>query len=719
MKQIVQNFKNGQLGLKEVPAPTTSTGGVLVKTINSLISIGTEKMMLDLARKSMVGKAKERPDQVQQVINKVKKEGLKTTYQKVMNKLEEPKALGYSCSGIVLEVGENGGNFQMGDRVACAGAGYANHAEINFVPKNLAVRIPDSVSFEDAAYTTLGAIALQGVRQTEPSLGDVVFVMGLGLLGLITVQLLKANGCVVIGSDLNPNRVKQSQKFGIDYAFIGDQGDMLSKVNSLTQNQGVDAVIITASSKSNKPIELAAELARQKGRVVAVGMVPMNVPRNAYYLKELDLRLSMSYGPGRYDPYYEERGQDYPYAFVRWTEQRNMKAVLTLIAQGKLDVNSLTSQRFKFEKAEEVYEKIMQDKGDYLGVLFDYKKRHKNDKVLKIKSDNEKNKESNIIVGLIGAGSYAGSMLIPHIKKHLDCSIYGIATGTGISAEDAAKKYSAQLVTTDYQELLKSKNINTVFITTRHNLHAEQVVDSLKSNKHVFVEKPLALSLKELDLIKKSQNDHHNILFVGYNRRYSVLANKLKAFFEGGNNVMNIIYRVNAGFIPKDHWTQDPGVGGGRIIGEVCHFIDFLIYLSNSLPVEVYTSGLSLNHEEQVVEDNISAVFRFKNGSVGTIIYAANGDSAMEKEYIEVFSDGKSAKLVDFKELYLYERSKKKRIKLANQDKGQQAEIKFFFDLIKGDLKQNYSFEDIYCGSLATFKILESLRTGKPIQIEG
>ncbi|MBA7519425.1 Inositol 2-dehydrogenase/D-chiro-inositol 3-dehydrogenase [subsurface metagenome] len=719
MKQIVQNFKNGQLSLKEVPAPNTATGGVLVKTVNSLISIGTEKMMLDLGRKSMLGKAKERPDQVQQVIKKVKKEGLKSTYQKVMNQLEEPKPLGYSCSGIVLEVGENGGNFQVGDRVACAGAGYANHAEINYIPKNLTVKIPDSVSFEEAAYTTLSAIALQGVRQAEPNLGDVVFVMGLGLLGLITVQLLKANGCIVIGSDLDSSKIKVAQNLGIDYAFMGDQFDMLSQVNTITQNQGVDVVIITASSKSNEPIELAAELARHKSKVIAVGMIPMNIPRNAYYLKELDLRLSMSYGPGRYDPFYEERGQDYPYAYVRWTEQRNMQAVLNLIAQGKLDVNSLTTQRFKFEKAEEVYDNILQGKENYLGVLFEYDKRRKNGKLVKIKSDVVKNKKAEIVLGLIGAGNYAGGMLFPHIKKHPGVEIYGIATGTGISAEDTGKRYKAQLVTTDYRELLKTKKINTVFITTRHNLHAEQIVSSLKSGKHVFVEKPIALSLKELVSIKNSYRENQNILFVGYNRRYSSLANKLKEFFNDKNGAMSIIYRVNAGFIPKDHWTQDPGVGGGRIIGEVCHFIDFMIFLSNSLPGEVYTSGLSVKNEDQVVEDNISAVFRFKNGSIGTIIYTANGDSAMEKEYIEVFSNDKSAKLIDFKELYLYEGSKKKRIKLANQDKGQEEEIKYFFDLIKGDSEKRFSFDEVYYGSLATFKILESLRTGKPIKIEG
>jgi predicted dehydrogenase/threonine dehydrogenase-like Zn-dependent dehydrogenase len=718
MKQIVQNFKNGQLRLKEVPAPNTATGGVLVKTVNSLISIGTEKMMLDLARKSMLGKAKERPDQVQQVIKKVKKEGLKSTYLKVMNQLEEPKPLGYSCSGIVLEVGENGGNFQVGDRVACAGAGYANHAEINFVPKNLVVKIPESVSFEEAAYSTLGAIALQGVRQAEPSLGDIVFVMGLGLLGLITVQLLKANGCIVIGSDLNSNKIKLAQNLGIDHAFHGNKGELLHQVQRITQNQGVDAVIITASSKSNEPIELAGELARSKSKIIAVGLIPLNVPRNAYYLKELDLRLSMSYGPGRYDPFYEERGQDYPYAYVRWTEQRNMQAVINLISQGKLDVKSLTSHKFKFQEAEEVYSKILQGKGNYLGVLFEYDQKHKINKLVKVTSNKDKNVRSDIVVGLIGAGNYAGGMLYPHLKKYPDVEIFGIATGTGISAEDTAKKYAAQLVTTDYQELLKNKKINTIFITTRHNLHAEQIISALNSNRNIFVEKPIALSLKELDSVKNAYQGNQNILMVGYNRRYSPLAKRLKEFFNDKTGAMNMIYRVNAGFIPKNHWTQDPGVGGGRIIGEVCHFIDFLIFLSDSLPKEVYTTGLSINNDEQVIEDNISAVFKFHNGSVGTVIYAANGDSAMEKEYVEVFSDDKSAKLIDFRELKLYDGTKSKRIKIAKQDKGQAGEIKYFFDLIKGNAQTDYSFDEIFIGSLATFKILESLRTGKPVNIE-
>ena len=715
MKQIVNNFKTGKLQLIEVPSPVCQEGGILIKTVHSVVSVGTEKMMIELAKKSLLNKAKERPDQVRQVIDKVKKEGLIPTYKKVMNLLDEPKPLGYSCSGTVIEVGINGGNFQVGDRVACAGAGYANHAEYNFVPKNLAVKIPSYVSFEDAAYTTLGAIALQGVRQADPNLGDVVFVMGLGILGLISAQILIANGCTVICSDTNPARVKLAKKLGFDHAFRSDHKDLMGTVKAITHDQGVDAIIIAASSKSNEPIELAAELSRHKGKVVVVGMVAMDIPRNAYYLKELDLRLSMSYGPGRYDTQYEENGQDYPYAYVRWTEQRNMQAILSLISQNKLDIKSLTTHKYKFDKAEEVYEKVVDGKENFLGVLFEYDKKRKAEQFVKLDSIKIK---KTINLGLIGAGNYASSMLYPHIKEYRDVNITGIATATGISAEDKAKKYKAHLVTTDYCQLLKNKDINVVFITTRHNLHAEQIVAAMEHGKHVFVEKPIALSLSELNLVKRAYQKNKKILMVGYNRRYSPLTMKLLSTFLEKNSPMNILYRVNAGFIPRDHWVQDPGQGGGRIIGEVCHFIDYLIYLTGSIPVEVFAQSLAVDSEDQVVEDNISAVFRFKNGSIGTIIYSAQGSSAMEKEYIEIFSHNKSAKLTDFRELKIYDDRKSKRIKLAKQDKGQANEIKYFFDLIRGNIQEEYSFYEIYIGSLATFKILESLRKGKPVPID-
>jgi len=696
MKQIVQNFKNGKLSLKDVPTPNLSTGGILVKTAHSLISVGTEKYMLDIARKSLIGKAKERPDQVKQVIDKVKKEGLISTYQKVMNQLDEPKPLGYSCSGTVLEVGENGGNFQVGDRVACGGAGYANHSEVNFVPKNLAVKIPNAVSLEEAAYTTVGAIALQGIRQADPNIGDIVFVLGLGLIGLITMQLLKANGCTVIGTDLDPEKIKIAKQFGMDYGLSGKTDHIVSEVGMITQGQGADTVIITAGTKSNEPIELAAEVVRQKGRVVAVGVIPLNVPRNAFYLKEIDLRLSMSYGPGRYDPLYEERGHDYPYAYVRRTEQRNMQAILNLKKKKKLDVKRLTSHKFKFDKAEEVYSDMIEGKKDYLGVLFQYDKSRKPVSILKIPQNKNTQVSTDIFIGLIGAGNYAGGILYPHLKKHQNIQILGIATSTGVSAEDKAKKYSAQIITTDYKKLLKEKNINTVFITTRHNLHAEQIVEALKANKNVFVEKPIALSIDELELIKNTFEKTNMVLLVGYNRRYSPLALELKKFIKNRKGAMNILYRINAGFISKDHWIQDSAEGGGRVIGEVCHFIDFMIYLTGALPEEVYATSLNIDSDEQVVEDNISVVFNFKDGSVGTIIYSAIGGAGMEKEYIEVFADKKSAKLTDFKSLSLFDGYKHRKINLGSQDKGQAGEIEHFFDVIKGNTEKFQSFEEIY-----------------------
>jgi predicted dehydrogenase/threonine dehydrogenase-like Zn-dependent dehydrogenase len=717
VKQIVQSFKTGKLEFIDVPAPICMPNGILVRTVFSLISIGTEKLMIDLAKKSLIGKAKERPDQVKQVVDKVKKEGLKQTYKKVLNKLEDPKPLGYSCSGKVIEVGTNGGNFQVGDFVACAGAGYANHAEVNFVPKNLAVKIPKGVALEDAAYTTVGAIALQGVRQVEPKLGDVVFVMGLGLLGLITIQLLKASGCIVIGSDLNPNRLKLANKLGIDRALLVDKDNIIDETEKLTDGHGADAVIIAASTKSNAPIESSAQLTRRKGKVIALGMISLNVPRNDFYLKELDLRLSMSYGPGRYDPIYEDRGQDYPYEFVRWTERRNMQAILNLMQREILDVKSLTNQRSKFEDAQEVYKNLIEGKEESIGILFTYAETKRDSLQPKAYKLQKKTEERKIRLGLIGAGNYAGGILYPHLKNFSDVEIIGVATAVGAEADKTAKKLKARIVTTDYNEFLKNNDINTVIIATRHNLHAEQIIASIKANKHVFVEKPLALSVKELEEIKKVYVKNNRVLFVGYNRRFSPITKKAKELFEGRKDPLNIIYRVNAGFIPKSHWVQDPGEGGGRVIGEMCHFIDFFIYLTDSKPVQVYTTASSVSREEQVLEDNISIVLRFSDGSVATLIYTANGDMALEKEYIEVFGDGKSAVINDFKHLDLYSESKKRKVKLSSQDKGQVGELRDFFDTVLGKPEHGIDFEDLYATSFTTFKILESLRTGQPVGI--
>ena len=717
MIQIIHNMKTGKLKLVDVPAPVCSTNGVVVQTVNSLVSLGTEKMMINLASKSLIGKAKDRPDQVRKVVQNVQKEGLQTTYKKVMKQLAESKPLGYSCSGTIVEVGANAGNFQVGDRVACAGTGYANHAEFNYIPKNLVAKIPAGVSFEDAAYTTVGAIALQGVRQAEPDLGDIICVLGLGLIGLITIQILKANGCTVIGADVDLKRVKLARKLGVDWSLLVDQESLTSRVNEVTGGHGTDATIITASTSSNQPVEIAAELTRRKGKVVAVGMIPLDIPRNAYYLKELDLRLSMSYGPGRYDPFYEERGNDYPYAYVRWTEQRNMLAVLNLMATGKLDVSSLTTHEFKFDRALNVYDDLLTGKENYIGILFQYRQKIKKTKIVKIPTDDTRITDTPVNIGLIGAGNYAGSLLYPEFKKYKDITIKGIATASGVSAKNASGKFTVEYITSDYKELLKNKSINTVFITTRHNMHAEQVIESLKAGKKIFVEKPLALSLSELNRVRDAYERKKNILFVGYNRRYSPLALQLKEFFGERREAMNILYRVNAGFIPKSHWIQDPGEGGGRIIGEVCHFVDLIIFFTQSFPTSVFTTGLAIDNEKQVLEDNISSTFKFSNGSIATIIYTANGGDKMEKEYIEIFSEGKSAKLIDFKELHLFSGSKKSKIKLANQDKGQSSEIKYFFDLIKGYIKDENLFEEIYIGSVATFKILESLRTGNPVTI--
>ncbi len=720
MKQIIQDYKTGLLQNAEVPFPECRDGGLLIRTERTLVSAGTEKMIVELAKKSLLGKALARPDLVKQVLTKMKKEGLASTLSKVKSKLETPMPLGYSAAGVVLEVGRGVKGFLPGDRVACAGMGYASHSDAIWVPQNLCIPVPEAVTWEEASFVTLGAIAMQGVRQADSRLGETVAVIGLGLLGQLTVQLLKAAGCRVIGTDIDPTKNAIAIKSGADFA--GEGGGFQRACLEWTGGQGVDAVIITAATSSNAPVELAGAIARKKGRVVVVGSVGMELPRKPYYEKELEFRLSTSYGPGRYDPEYEERGHDYPYAYVRWTEQRNMASFLDLVEQKRMQVKELITHRIPFENALHAYDLIEgRVKEPYMGIVLEYPQtpdRYPFHMSLKLAADESQQKAASApILGLIGAGNFATGVLFPHLKR-LNPRLRAITTATPAKAKTLAVKLGVEVAASSAQEVLADPEVNTVFIATRHHQHAEQVVQSLSAGKHVFVEKPLCLNEAELARIVETY-DGQTVLMVGFNRRFSPLVADLKRFVEGGRRPLMMQYRVNAGPIPQDSWIQHPEEGGGRIIGEVCHFVDLLIYLTGSLPVKVFAETLSLPNADPSARDSLAVTLKFMDGSVGTITYVATGDPSFPKEYLEVFAGGKIGILNDFRELSLAGGGKVTRTKSSGQEKGFAQELDAFLAAVREKKSPPIPFEELVATTQVTFLIEESINRGLPILLQG
>jgi len=714
MKQVIQNFKTGELYIDEVPKPSISENMVLVENKFSLISAGTERGTVKVGKASLIGKAKQRPDLVAQVLQNIKKEGLKATLDKVRTKLDSLKALGYSTSGVVAASMDSESKFKPGDRVACAGQDYASHAEVVSIPQNLVVKIPNNVSFEEASFTTLGAIALQGVRQAEPRLGDKVCVIGLGLLGQLTVQLLKANGCQVFGTDLSVELVALSKKSGAEQALLRNDSNFLTAVDNFTKGHGFDSVIITAAAPSNDPIELSAVISRKKGKVIVVGAVKMDIPRDPdFYRKELELRMSCSYGPGRYDSTYEEDGKDYPYAYVRFTEQRNMETFLDLISQKAINLENLITHTFDISEAEKAYDIVLgKVQEPHIGILLSYPDGGKKETTLvKIKSDSI----ANINVGFIGAGSFAQSYLIPYAKRE-GASLDTVVTSKGITAKNVAEKFAFNNASSEAQDVITNPDINTVFIATPHNLHASYTMDALKAGKNVFVEKPLAMNYEELEQVKKVYFEGNGKLMVGFNRRFSPVAAKIKAEFSNNGEPKVINIRINAGFIPKDHWTQNPTLGGGRIIGEMCHFIDLMQYFSDSNPVKVYAATIKTENSNLTSEDNISITVSFEDGSIGNLLYLGNGDKSLPKELIEVFSGGKVGRIHDFRNGDLHKENKLVKIKLDG--KGHKQEVTAFLKSLTKNTEAPIPFESIYLTTKTTFKVLDSLATGLPQNIE-
>lgn len=710
-------MKTGETQVEDVPVPQVKEGTALVKTHASLVSAGTERMVVEFAKQSLVGKAKSRPDLVRQVLNKARREGLVSTIDAALNKLDQPMVLGYSSAGTIVKVGSGLEGYKVGDRVACGGGGHAVHAEFASIPKNLMVPIPESVDFEAAAFTTIGAIAMQGFRLAEVGVGSRVAVIGLGLLGLLTTGIANAAGCQVIGVDLDPKRVDLAKQMGAHRAVSREQA--VEAVEAFSQGCGVDAVLICADTKSNDPIVLAGEIARDKAKIVAVGAVGMDIPRKTYYEKELDLVVSRSYGPGRYDMNYEEEGKDYPIGYVRWTENRNMASFLDLVALGKLDLSPLISHRIPIEEGKRAYELITGDE-PHLGVLLTYGEEEfpEENRIPNLKAPTVRVKPGEILaLGVLGAGNYAQSTFLPVVNKAGGVAPVGIVSASGTTAHHAAQRFGFGFAASDTASVIEDPAINMIAILTRHNLHTPQILEAFEAEKNVYCEKPLAITRDQLEQIKGVlQKENQPLLMLGFNRRFAPLAKGMKSFVDKRQEPLFAHYRVNANVLPLDHWLMDPDVGGGRIIGEACHFIDFLTFLVGENPIEVSTQGLP--DQGKYREDNVVMNFRFPDGSIGVISYLANGDKSYPKEYLEVFSSGQVAVLDDWRKLELVSKGRRKvKRHFLSQDKGHKEAWLAFQDATNQKSAPPISYEQLIGVSEAAFAAVESLRTGESVKI--
>jgi len=722
MKQVVQSYKTGIIELSDVPAPLCKSGGVLVRNVNSLISIGTEKSMIDIARKNLLAKAQARPDLVKRFIDKAKKEGLLNVYKEAMNRLDEPVALGYSSSGLVLDVGQGVVEFAKGDRVACSGAGFEQAADIIWVPENLCVKLPENVSFDEGAFVMLGGIAMQGIRLAELTFGENVAVIGLGLLGMLTVQMLSAYGCKVIGIDIDGQKAALAKEFGASAGFVPGLDDIKVGVENLTKGFGVGAVIITASSKDNAPLQIAEDICRKKGKIILVGVADIQLTRKNFWDKELSFSVSKAAGPGSIEPIYEQRNYDYPLEYVRWTEKRNLEEFIALLSAKKVRLERLITHRFDIIDALKAYEMITDGKERCVGVLLEYagKETAVDPAAGKVVLVNSRLKDSGgAILGLIGGGMFTKNILLPALKSVKNIVLKGVATTTGITSSHIARKYGFAYCTTDYQDILKDEKINNIIITTRHNLHSRMVIEGLKAGKNVFVEKPLCVNEQELAQISgifKSAVASGGKLMVGFNRRYSRIAREAKKLFGPRTKPLVMSYRINAGYIPADHWTQDAAVGGDRIIGEVCHFIDFLQFLTDSYPVSVFANSISGDTGKYLKSDNMCLQIKFTDGSIATIVYAACGSKVFSRERVEVFGEESAMVIDDFKTALLIKAGRQKTIKKLSQDMGYFDELDYFFN--SREFTARELFKSYIYTTLATFKAIESLEQGVPIKIE-
>ncbi len=716
MKQLLQNMRDGSTQVVEVPVPSLRPGMALVRTAVSLVSAGTERMLVEFAEKSLLGKARSRPDLVRQVLDKARREGLLTTLDAAFNRLDQPMALGYASAGTVVAVGEGLQGFKVGDRVACAGGGYAVHAEYALVPQNLLAHLPDHVDFDSGAFATLGAIALHGFRLAQPQVGERVAIIGLGLLGLLAAGIARAAGCQVFGVDIDPGRVDLAAKMGFQ-AVMRTQADEAGR--GFSKGQGFDAVLICADTRSNDPIELAGSLARDRGAVVAVGAVGLALPRKSYYEKELRFLVSRSYGPGRYDPNYEEKGQDYPIGYVRWTEGRNLAAIIDLFASGSLDVHPLITHRYEIENAAAAYE-LITGKSDqpYLGVLITYPDHQSQPPARRIDLpavENVSPKRTGVlpVVGVLGAGNYASAVFLPVIKQVGGVKLAGVASAGGLNARHAAAKWGFAFASSSETDIFENPEINLVAVLTRHHQHARQVLQALRNGKNVFCEKPLAINSEELAEIQTELSDPEApLLTVGFNRRFAPFSKRLLDFLHGRSEPVFALYRVNAGYLPPSHWLHDPLQGGGRIIGEGCHFIDFLTYLVGAMPVKVRAA--SLPDQGRYNQDNVTITLSFADGSIGTLLYLANGSKSFPKERVEVFCAGRAAVLDDFRTLELVsDRSRQRFTSRLRQDKGHRAGWEKFVEAVNSGGPAPIPYDQLVAVSRAAIAAVRSLQSGQ------
>lgn len=758
MKQVIQSYRTGELELAEVPSPTPGPGSLVVQTVCSVVSVGTEKYMLDLARKSLLGKAVARPDLVRQVVNKVRTEGIGEAYRQTMGRLDSPVPLGYSSAGVVMEVGSGVEGFSRGDRVACAGSGYASHAEIVRIPRNMIEKIPAGVDDEEAAFVTLGGIAMHGVRMAEVTFGERIVILGLGLLGQLAVQILKGAGCRVFGADLDPAKVQLARELGADAGAEVTGGDLVRLVRDFTAGVGADAVIIFAATTTNDPIEQAADLARERGRIVVPGLVGLDLPRKVSYEKELSYRVSRAWGPGLYDPNYEERGLDYPAAFVRWTARRNLGQFLEMIAARQVKVAPLISHRFPFERAVEVYGRLLEGKERFMGVLLTYSQEPdasvrvpldgsalsqepevgtSNRRVSKeAETSQERTRSGPVVgdldprahkplstvrVGLVGAGLFARGTLLPALEGVVGHRLQGIATTSGVSGRHVGRKYRFAFCTTRAEDVMGSPDIDLVMILTRHGSHARLVSEALRAGKHVFVEKPLALDEEQLDLIIEAYRCSNGQLMVGFNRRFAPTTKVVLEIMGRLEGPFVVTIRANAGFIPPESWVHDPSEGGGPLVGEVCHFVDLAQALTGSLPIRIHAQTTRPRSSSSIPASNTVITMQMSNGSVAGITYTTSGDKGFPRERVEVFGGGAVCAIENFRNVVSSVQGRLRRVGRfwSSVDRGYAEEMRVLIDSLRRGAPFPVRFEDYVATTRATFAVQESLRTGQPVDVAG
>lgn len=719
MKQVIQNYKTGELKIEEVPAPIVRPNTLLVKTVSSLISAGTERTKIETARMSLVEKAISRLDLVKIALNNIKQEGLIFTLKKALNKLDMSISLGYSCVGEVIEVGDGVLEFKIGNKVACVGENYATHCEINSIPEDFAVTVPENVDFDEASFVGFGAIALNSVEIAQTREGERVAVIGLGLIGQIVAQILKAKGCKVLGIELDEEKIFLAKQLGLDAGASPLKDDIATLAMDFSGGLGVDVVIIVAASKNNLPIEMAGKIARNKGRSILVGAMPIIIPRKEYYEKELVFIISRGFGAGLYHK--EEKDKWYPYNYKPITVKENMQNFLLLLSDKKVDVKPLITHRFNLSDAKKAYKLLRTKNEKYLGIVFEYDIKPLRERKIPLPKTEEKRL---INIGFVGAGSYAQGYLLPVLKRMRDVNLVGVATATGINAKNVARKFGFTYCTTDYNEILNDEKINCVFIVTRHNLHAKLVIEALKKGKNVFVEKPLCLNeeeLKEIISVYKSQVLSFNsklLLMVGFNRRFSPFIQEAKRFFEHRFAPLVINYRINAGYLPPEHWVHNPQEGGGRIIGEVCHFVDLLEHLVGAPPAEVL--AVSLNHQYKNIpaEDNVLITLKFADGSIGAINYNSIGDISFPRERLEIFGDNSVVVMDNFKSGIFSRGGITKKMRRFTRDMGHKDELKSFINSLLNGKAELIPFREIVLTTLATFKIIEALGKKSTVKID-